>query len=350
MIAWNRIWGRLLFPDSEVGWVPFAARRGLGVHKRSPVDAVYSSSAPISCHVAAGRIAAKTGLPWIADFRDPWIGNAFAPTAPRGHGRLRQRVERDIVARADRVVFSTEGLREAYAARYPWAGERMTVIPNGYDRADSVPRAVERWDGGKTARRFRLVYTGSLYGERELELFLRGLELAAERHPEYRDRLEVEFVGWLNSHNRRVAERYSESDRLGPMLRFSGFLPHAEVMARIATADALLQILADEPLKGQIQGGKLMEYLGQDRQILAVVPEGVAREVLRELHWGVVADPTPEGVAGGLERLLSEPLPAGQADPEGRYDRVNLAGRLATLLDEVRAEHRGRPDRGGGAS
>ena len=124
------------------------------------------------------------------------------------------------------------------------------------------------------------------------------------------------------------------------MLKFSGFMPHAEAMQRAATADALLQLIADDPRKGQVQGGKLMEYLGQDKQILAIVPEGVAREVLRELDWGIVADPTPEGVASGVERLLAAPRPTRQADPEGRYDRVNLAGQLARNLDEVVAAHR----------
>ena len=332
MGAWNRIWGVLLFPDAAVGWVDPASKRGLAVHKAAPVDAVYSSSGPISCHLVAGRIAARTGLPWIADFRDPWIGNSFA-TPPRGlHAVQQRRMERRIVEGADALVFPTEGVKEAYAERYPWAAAKMRVIPNGYDRTDFPPPGSVAEAG---ERRFRLVYTGSLYGEHELEIFLRGLEVLVERRPETKDRLEVEFVGWLSARNRAIAASYLHSDRLGSMLRFSGFVPHAEATRKGVSSDALLQLIADEPRKGDVQGGKLMEYLGYDRQILAVVPEGRAREVLRELNWGIVADPTPEGVASGVGRLLGEPLPAGRADPEGRYDRVNLAARLAGCLDEV---------------
>jgi hypothetical protein len=119
------------------------------------------------------------------------------------------------------------------------------------------------------------------------------------------------------------------------MLRFSGFMPRAEAMRKAVASDALLQLIADDPRKGEVQGGKLMEYLGYDRQILAVVPEGQARQLLRELDWGIIADPTPQGVAAGLEQLLAAPAPTRRADPEGRYDRVNLAGRLAGYLDEV---------------
>jgi glycosyltransferase involved in cell wall biosynthesis len=322
------------FPDDEVAWVPFAIGRGLEVHRDRPFDVIYSSSPPVSCHLAAAALARKTGLPWVADFRDPWIGNAFAPKTSGLHGFLQRKIERRIVDAACRVVFASSGMTEAYSARYPWAQDRFVTIPNGYDRADLLAdegaAASDSQDG-----RFHLVYGGSVYGERELVLFLEGLEMLVSRRPEVRDRLSVEFIGWLNLHNQAVAARYDTPERLGSMLRFSGFLPHREAVGRLARADGLLQIIADDPNKDQIQGGKLMEYVGLDRQILAVVPRGRARDLLTELDWGIVADPTPAAVADGLERLLATPAPKRRADPEGRYDRVNLTKRFAALLDEV---------------
>jgi glycosyltransferase involved in cell wall biosynthesis len=340
MGLWKRVWGAILFPDDAAGWIGAGTRRGLAVNKATPLDVVYSTSAPISGHVIASRIVARTGLPWVADFRDPWIGNAFAPLQ-RGLTAFRQRrLERKIVAGADLVIFATQGLLDAYAARYPWAAGKMRVIPNGYDRAD-VPQRDDLAVASPAAgdHHFRLIYTGSLFGERELAVFLEGLVLLVDRRPEVAGRLEVEFVGWLNAHNRAIAAQYSESKTIGPMLRFSGFMPRAEAMRRAVASDALLQLVADDPRKGEVQGGKLMEYLGYDRQILAVVPEGQARQVLRELDWGIIADPTPEGVAAGLEQLLAAPTPSRRADPKGRYDRVNLAAELAGYLDEARAAH-----------
>jgi glycosyltransferase involved in cell wall biosynthesis len=338
--AWVGATHLAFYPDEQVLWALFALRRGLAVARDVPIDAVYSSSAPISCHLAAGLIARRAGLPWVADFRDPWIGNAFAVPPRRLHAYLQKRIESRIIHLADRVVFPTSGVAEAYARRYPEVAHRFAVIPNGYDRNDipagNAPPATAQ-EG-----RFHLAYGGSLYGERELELFLDGLELLVARRPVVRDRLTVEFIGWLSLHNQAVAGRYAAPGRLGPMLDFAGFLPHREAVARLAAADALLQVIGDDPGKGQIQGGKLMEYVGLDRPILAVVPEGDARALLRELDWGIVADPTPEGVADGIERLLAAPRPTRPADPEGRYDRANLTRRLADLLDEVVAERIGR--------
>lgn len=321
------------YPDDEVGWVPFAIARGLEVHRRGPIDVIYSSSPPVSCHLAAAVIARRTDRPWVADFRDPWIGNAFAEPASGIRAELQRRIERRIVENADRVVFASEGLTEAYAARYPWARRRFVTIPNGYDRADLDAAGADARPAA--AGRFHLVYGGSIYGEHELEIFLEGLERLVAARPEVRDRLSVEFIGWMNLHNQAVADSYAAADRLGAMLTFTSFMPHREAVARLSRADALLQIIADEPNKDQIQGGKLMEYVGLDRQILAVVPRGRARELLAELDWGIVADPTAAGVAAGLERLLATPTPNRRADAEGRYDRVNLTRRFAAVLDEV---------------
>ena len=352
--TWLRLgalWGDYVrlafFPDEQVGWVPFAAARGVHLHRERSFDAVYSSAGPFSSHLVAAEIARRTGLPWVADFRDPWVGNAFAPKLPAWQAYVQRRLERAMVARADCVTFVTEGIREQYARRYPWAGDKLTWIPNGYDRSDFGPdvlAAIDRRAGSVSANgsrepaadgKFHLVYAGTVYGDNELRIFLDGVELLLAGRPELRDRIDIEFVGWLNQHNQAIAANYATPDRLAGVVRYSPFVPHAEALLRMVDADALFNVIADEPGKGVIQGGKLAEYVGLDRQVVAFVPEGEARRFLRELDWGIVEDPTPEGVAAGLARALVTPAPSRPADPSGRYDRRNLTRRLAAVLDEV---------------
>lgn len=400
--AWGgagRLWGaytRLaFFPDEQVGWVPFAVCRGLQIVESGAFDAVYSSSSPISCHLVAGSIARATGLPWVADFRDPWLGNAFAPQLPRWQEYMQRCIERAIVRQASAVVLVTDGMLAEYTARYPWAADRFVVIPNGYDRNDfgaEVLAEIEerarvrgRVEASETAEgmapaegsapvegsvsadgsapaeasassrqsaptRFKFVYAGSVYGERELSIFLEGVELLLARRPEMRERIEIEFIGRLNAHNEGVAAIYDTPERLRGVVTYSPFVPHRQALERMVRADALFHIIADEPGKGLFLSGKLPEYVGLDRQVVAFVPEGAARSFLRELDWGIVEDPTPEGVAVGLDKAVETPLPARHADPEGRYDRANLAKRLAAVLDEVAGQaERDEVDRADGA-
>ena len=328
---WSRAVRFVFYPDEQITWVPFALRSGLKVHRANPVDAIYSSSPPVSTHLIAAALKAQTGLPWVADFRDPWIGNVFA-APPHAHQRvLQRRLERMIVSRADRVVFATPSLMARYSTRYRSDRARFVTIPNGYDPADLTVEPAPR-DG---PTRFRLYYGGSLYGERELAIFLEGVERLVSRRPELRDRLEIEFAGWLDQRNQEVAAAYLRPDRLGAVVRLVGLLPRQQALARLKAADAGLLLLADGPGRELFVGGKLFEYLGLDKQVLAMVPQGDARAILTELKWGVIADPDPDSVAAAVERLLSEPAPDGPADPEGRYDRRRLAARLAEVLDDI---------------
>ena len=133
--------------------------------------------------------------------------------------------------------------------------------------------------------------------------------------------------------NRELAARRLPA--LDPVVRHLGQLPRADALARVASADAGLLLLADGPDRDLFVGAKVYDYVGLNRQVLAVVPPGELRDLLEDLDWGVSADPSPGGVADGIERLLALPIPAHRADPDGRYERRALAGRLADILEEV---------------
>ena len=274
------------------------------------------------------------GVPWVADFRDPWIGNSFARPLGAPHRRLQAALERWIVSRADRSVFASDRLRDRYASRYPSLANRFVTIANGYDLADLEPaRAAAARQRPTDDGSFRLVYAGSLYGADELALFLDGVELLAARRPDLAQRLRVEFIGWFNAENQALAAR--RLNNVAPIVRHLGFVPREEALARVAAADAGLLLMADAPGRDQVVGSKLYEYIGLDKPVLAVVPPGEARRTLHELEWGVVADPTPQGVADGLERIMVWPTAGRVADPQRIYERKTLTADLARLLDDL---------------
>jgi glycosyltransferase involved in cell wall biosynthesis len=227
-----------------------------------------------------------------------------------------------------------DGLRAMFVERYPEFAARFVYIPNGYDRADLAGLTPVTGEPG----RFTILFAGSLYRPGELDAFLGGVERLVARRPDLRSRLRVQFVGRASSGNRRLANSYTAPGRLGDVVRFEGFVPRREALARMAGADALLQLMTDEPGTGMFVGGKLIEYMAFDRPILAVMPPGEGRRLVDGLAGGRTADVEPGSVADALERLLDDPPPRGRTDPEGRYDRVNLARELATVLDQVAAE------------
>ena len=345
--AWQSTWHALLFPDEAIAWLPSALAVGAIAARRERVEVLYSSAPPIATHVIAGLLKGLTGRPWVADFRDPWIGNAFMDDAsPRTLAR-RLRLERWIVDRADRVVLAVEALRSDFASRYPDRADAFVTIPNGYDRADLAGVSPAPHD----PRHFVLLYAGSLYRSGELEVFLRGVEILVARRPDLGDRLRIDFVGRVNEGNARIAAAFDAAGRLGDVVRFEGFIPRSEALARMAGADALLQLMPNEPGAGMFVGGKLLEYLALDRPILAIMPPGEGRTIVERLPSGRTSDVDPESIARALERLVDDPPAAAPNDPNGLYDRVSQAARLAAVLDEVvasapvRGRQSARPDR-----
>ncbi len=337
-IGWNRVWAALLFPDTSVAWVPFAVVAGWRAHRRKPVDAVFSTALPVSTHLAGGMLSGLIGRPWVADFRDPWLDNPLMGRPARPKRWLGRRAERWMVRRAARVVFAMDALRDMYVARYPEFAAKFVYIPNGYDRADLVGIEPAPYEPG----RFHILFAGSLYRPQELDAFLAGVERLLLRRPEFRDRLRVHFVGRVNEANERTGADFAKPERLGQVVSFEGFVPRSIALARIAGADALLQLMPDSPGMEIFVGGKLLEYLAFDRPILVVMPPSEGRRLVDSLALGRSADVEPGSVADALERLLDDPPAPGPTDPEGRYDRVNLARELAGVLDEAVAEHEAR--------
>jgi glycosyltransferase involved in cell wall biosynthesis len=295
------------------------------------VDVIYSSASPISAHLVAGLIHRATGVPWVAEFRDPWIGNVLAAPLPWPHRRVQTRLERWIVRSATRLVFLSTETAGIYERRYPDLRGRAAIVPNGYDASELGVPPVRRPPG----ERFLIVYTGTLERPAEAAAFLAGVDLLAARRPELAKRLDIEFVGHVGTEVEELAAPYIRAEPTASIIRFTAYAPREIALDRVRAADACLVLLGDEPGMSQFLPGKLLDYIGLDAPVLAVVPDGEARTLLRDLDWGITVDPTPDGVADGLERLLRGEHRVGRADPMGRFERRRLAAALGDVFDQA---------------
>jgi glycosyltransferase involved in cell wall biosynthesis len=328
-LAWIR--RVLFFPDDQVLWIPFAARAGQEVLARNYVDAIYSTSSPVSSHLIAGILHDRTRVPWVAEFRDPWVDNPMADPLPWLHARLQRRLERWIVSSASRVVFTSTETAVAYERRYSGLAGRWHIVPNGYDLEElGAPRM--RPERGTP---FRLVYTGTLERPAEAGAFLAGVDLLVTDQPDVRSQLTIDFYGYASPQVEAIAAPYLVPDRLGAMIGFRPFASRADVLERVREADACLVLLGDERGMSQFVPGKLFDYIGLDAPVLAVVPTGEVRSMLHQMDWGVVTDPTPSGVADGLNRLLKGEHRTGTADRNRTFERSGLGLALGSILDEA---------------
>lgn len=322
----------LLVPDPRLGWIPFAVLAGL---RWAPeADVVVSANPPASAHLAAALVAGITRRPWVADFHDPWSLPSYEPWRGRWRPAVDRRLERAVLRRADRVVATTRWLAGYLAGR--GAGDRVRVVPNGYDPAEHAVAA--RPDDA-----FTVLHAGAFYGPRSPEPLLEAVAEALETEPAMRTSLRLRLRDWQDARNAALLEAATRRLGLEDVVERVPPVPRRDALAAMHRAAVL--VLVTDPVEGGrgLIPIKLFEYLGAGRPILALAPpDGEAGRLVRQAG-GVVADPSDvAGAAGALIRLYRSwrsgedgHRPNPEVVEAHRWDR--LAGLLARVLDEVSA-------------
>lgn len=322
-------------PDAYVGWSAAARRAGEELLRAEAHDAILTTSSPDSAHLIGRALRRRFGLPWVADFRDPWTRRLSHAPPTAWHDRRHRALERSCLREADRIVVTCEEAREEMLARDPaLRPEKVQVVWNGFDAGDF--RAV--LPGGARpawipAEGFDLLHAGQLNPERPCAPFLAGLRRYFDRHPEEEGRRRIGFVGGHYDHDREAVRRLG----LTSSVAFFASCPHAESIAGLLSARALLLLEQDSERGRLVLPGKFWEYARARRPVLALVPRpGAAERWLRALGVGIWADPQdPERIAEGLELVWRMPPPAYPDGALAPFERRELTRLLASILDAL---------------
>jgi glycosyltransferase involved in cell wall biosynthesis len=313
------------WPDGGEGWAPFAFFAALRAARREKPDVIFSSSAPFGAHLVAMWVSRRTGIPWVADFRDEWAFNPNLGEPPASLTRLTARSETAITAAAREVVVAADYFQlEGLAADDP----RRRVIPNGVDEADLPERSIQ-----PPKDRFVLANVGTVYDEFDPSAALRALARLAEKKEVEREQVEVRFVGsiWSANFEPPAGIRFEET----------GYVEHSRALEEMYMASALLLY---RPSSSLAPSGKVFEYLASGRPVLCLTrPDNLAAKLVREWDAGVVADPHDESaIEAALLTLWRRWQEGGLPDQSEvrrrvleRYSRQAGAEQLAQVLEDA---------------
>ena len=321
----------LLLPDTYIGWFPFALRAALRESRMSRFDAVYSTSPPETSHLVGDHVQSRLRLPWVADFRDPWMNLRLLQPPSTLHARFHRALEANVCARARAVVVATRWHESVMKEAYPTA--RVERIPNGYDGEEV--RSVVSLAPPRAPMRF--VHAGMLTQKRTAVAFLEALARFLARRPQAREDVRVDFVGAREDENERAVARLA----LSGVVHMRDSIAHEEALRLERQAHVLLLIKHANPRYDGLVPGKLYEYVGLARPVLALAPAGEARSLVESLRRGETAPPDDVDAIAHKIDVLYERYREGTLDAS--YDlssvpaleRSRQAGELGRLLDSI---------------
>jgi len=272
--AANWLRSNFFIPDARVWWVKPSVKRLERYLKVHPVDVIVTTGSPHSLHLIGRELKRRTGIPWLADFRDPWTNVDYYSQLKltKWADRKQRELERAVLTEADQVL----------TVSWHWAEELRTlgarnveVITNGYDPAD-LPAQPEPQD-----ERWSLVHVGSITATRDVPELWQALAERVRDDAEFRERFVLRFVGGVDH---SVLRSLEAAGLMGQVERI-GQVGHAEALRHMQRARVLLLPVNDTPNVMGFLPAKVFEYLSVQRPILCIAPkEADIARVLGEGH------------------------------------------------------------------
>lgn len=326
---------KILIPDGERLWQVFARKEAIQVAKTGGYDMLYSTSQPFSTHLLAMDIKkAMPSLPWVVDLRDEWTNNSFVKAYGYSPPRIKREkdMERGVFEACDAIVINTPYMRDNSARDYPHLKDKISVIPNGFDRED-----FEGLEPTRKNDRFTLTYTGLIYGNTSPVTLFRAVSGLIHEGKVQPDTIRLRFIGRFKA---GLLEAMAKEYNLEQVVEILPYMPHRESIQNLLWSDAVLLLLGEGT--EAIYTGKLMEYINTGKPILASIPaQGAAAALIAETKTGYVADCSDaEAMAKHFQAMVENWLQGNrlfQPDLQqiAQYERRELTKKLAEIFDRL---------------
>ncbi len=320
----------MVHPDEQIGWLPFAVQKAISIIKNNHIDAIYSTSGPLTSHLIAYRLCKRFGIPWMADFRDEWFENPDLPLPTGFHRRLHYHLEGMIVKKASQVITAAPIFGRLLSKHCP-NEPKFETITMGFDPDDYTGRHDQPHQRNE---KFTLTFSGLFYGSFRPDPLLKAVNNLIAEGKIQNQTVCFRFIGANTPQDLREPDRYG-------ICEFTGFVPHERALHLAGQSDVLLLLLSRERGKDVIPS-KTFEYMALKKPVLAIVPsDGNAAKIIRETGIGLVADfENMSDIADAFFRMYKQwangslsSIP--NADEIEKYSYINLSGRFASLLDQI---------------
>ena len=325
-------------PDRWRPWAQAAIRSGMRLIKRYQPDVLWSTYPIATAHLIAHRLHKLSGIPLVADFRDPMAQHGYPEDERTRRSFLG--IEENMARDASRLVFVTPSAQALYRGRYGSVDpERFVLIENGYDEESFAAAEHGLDEAPLSAGRFTLLHSGIVYpSERDPAALFAALGRMRRAGQISAETLKIRFRAPVHVEQ---LHRLSIESGTADMIEILPGIPYRQALEEMLRADGLL-VMQGANCNEQIPA-KLYEYLRAGRPILGLAdPQGDTAQAMRRagvVHVARLED--TQQVETALTAYLSAPRPGqGRTSPDLRTSSLSRrlrAVELAALLEQTRA-------------
>lgn len=326
--------GNLFRPDPRCLWIRPSVRFLKKYLAEHPVDLIVSTGPPQSMHLIGFRLARETGLPWIADFRDPWTRIFYFKhlQMTRATEKWHERMEKKVLDEASAVVAVSPLVQQEFQAM---TDTPVELVTNGFDECDFEGSECTEAYGGPE-KDFTITHTGLFAADGNPTVLWDVLSEKCAKDEKFRKLLKIKLIGKTDEQIIKAIEDRGLKDMLDDM----GYQPHSVAVQEQRKASVLILPLRKEPEYKAVLPGKLFEYLASFRPVLGIgQPDGAMAMILSETQTGTVLDwNDKKGISEYIEKCWKMHL-EGRLTTEGadisRFTRRSTTRHMAQLFERL---------------
>ena len=280
----NKLSQTFFIPDNKISWSKLAYQKIDEILSREKFDTLFITSPPFSAFDIISQIKKKHDIPLFADYRDLWYKSYFSFYPTPFHRLLHKKKEYRALKAADRITVTNRKIKEKLLNTYPFLTfEDVVILSHGYDPEDFEKIPAQ----SKPQNKMVLMYSGIFMVYNTPVYLLKAFKQLTIERPDIASNIELHFVGFLRKENQKLIRKL----KLQAFIKDHGYVNHNEAIAKIKSADVLWFMVGRRKNIDAILPGKVYEYLGAKKPVLACVPDGAAKMAVEESGAGFVCSP-----------------------------------------------------------
>jgi glycosyltransferase involved in cell wall biosynthesis len=280
----NRVNQFFYIPDNKVSWAKKALIEARKLLLNEQFDLIFVTAPPFSAFQLGAKLKKEFKIPLAIDYRDLWYGNQFSKYLTPYHAYKHKKLEYRVLKEADKIFVTNRRIKEYQMETYKFLDSNdIVIVPHGYDPTDFEIAPVIK----KKNNKMILTYTGSFYEFITPKYLLKAFALLKKEKKEIADNIDLYFVGAQTKEVRKLTAKYGLEDNVKDF----GYLTHIESVAKIKSSDVLWLMVGKGKNDDTISSGKLFEYFGSRKPVLACLPEGALKSYAKQYGATYLTDP-----------------------------------------------------------